>query len=278
MHSPLYFKRKALRHNLALDPVSATIATVGGGLASSMIGADAAGDAADAQAQSAANAQALQKEMFDKQVELQEPWRQGGITALGQLGAGTANGGDLNRDFTMADFNRDPGYAFRRTEGLKGVEASAAARGGALSGGALKGIEKYGQDLASQEYGSAYNRFNADRDRRFNRLSSIAGLGQTATRDVASGGQNYANQAGDLMTQAGNARASGYVGSANAINQGIGSVANWYGAQGGGGGNPYTSPNLFGNYSNPSGSGYSWAEPQSSSTLGSLFGNEGYGG
>lgn len=203
-----------------------TLVSAAAGIGGALISADAAGDASEAQAQSAANAQALEREMFERNIELNEPWRQAGIGALGQLEAGTAGGGDFNRDFTLADFNRDPSYKFRMSEGLKGVEASAAARGGALSGGALKGIQQYGQEVASQEYGNAYNRFNADRDRRFNRLSSIAGLGQTATRDVAQQGSSMAGRVGDLMTQAGNARASGYVGSANAINQGLGTVAN----------------------------------------------------
>lgn len=61
------------------------------------------------------------------------------------------------------NFEADPGYAFRMSEGLKGLERSAAARGGLLSGGAGKALQRYGQGLASQEYGNAFDRFQRER-------------------------------------------------------------------------------------------------------------------
>jgi hypothetical protein len=57
------------------------------------------------------------------------------------------------------DQNTDPGYGFRFAEGMKGLERSAAARGGLLSGATLKGITRYGQDMGSQEYQNAFNRY-----------------------------------------------------------------------------------------------------------------------
>jgi hypothetical protein len=54
--------------------------------------------------------------------------------------------------------NDDPGYAFRMQEGMKAINASAAAKGGLQSGAALKAAQQYGQGLASQEYGQSYNR------------------------------------------------------------------------------------------------------------------------
>ena len=52
----------------------------------------------------------------------------------------------------------DPGYKFRLSEGMKALDRQAAARGGLISGNALKATQRYGQDLASQEFGNAYNR------------------------------------------------------------------------------------------------------------------------
>jgi len=46
-----------------------------------LIGADAASDAAEAQAAAADRAAQLQKEMFERQIQLQEPYRQAGLTA-----------------------------------------------------------------------------------------------------------------------------------------------------------------------------------------------------
>ena len=100
----------------------------------------------------------------------------------------------------------------------------------------------YGQEAGSQEYGAAYNRFNADRDRRFNRLAGIAGIGQTATRDVAQAGTSTANNIANKQMAVGNANSAGAIAQGNAINQGIGTIGNWwqqrpqqqYGGSGGG--------------------------------------------
>ena len=48
----------------------------------------------------------------------------------------------------------DPGVAFRMAEGRKALEASAAAKGGLLSGAALAALQRQGQELGSQEYGA----------------------------------------------------------------------------------------------------------------------------
>jgi hypothetical protein len=60
--------------------------------------------------------------------------------------------------FRAEDLQVDPGYGFRLSEGLKALERSAAARGGLLSGGTGKALTRYGQEMASQEFGNAFNR------------------------------------------------------------------------------------------------------------------------
>jgi hypothetical protein len=123
---------------------------------------------------------------------------------------------------------QDPGYQFRLSEGMKGLERSAAARGGLLSGGTLKGIQRYGQDMASQEYQNAFNRYQAERTGTLNPFQAMAGVGQSTANTLGTMGMNYANQAGEAYQGAANARASGYVGAANALNQGISGVSNMY--------------------------------------------------
>lgn len=174
------------------------------GLAGGMMQSAAAGRAAQKQADAANHATDIQFQMFNQQRADQEPWRKAGADALSQLG-----NADFQRDFTSSDFSQDPGYAFRMAEGQKALERSAAARGGLQSGAAMKAIGRYGQDYASNEYQNSYNRFNSDRDRRFNRLSSIAGIGQTANSQIGAAGQNYANQVGQNMMGAANAAAAG---------------------------------------------------------------------
>jgi hypothetical protein len=205
----------------ALNPVAA-IGTLAGG-AGKLIGAkmesDAAKDAAGIQSAAADRATQLQERMYNQSRADNEPWRQAGLGALSKMGDA-----DYMRDFTAADFQQDPGYAFRMQEGQKALERSAAARGGLQSGGTLKALSRYGQDFASNEYQNAYTRFNADRDRRFGRLSNLAGMGQTATGQNAAYGQNYANQASENITGAANAQAAGKIGSANAWGGALSSI------------------------------------------------------
>jgi len=204
-------------------------AVVGAAVVGAAASSDASRKASNAQKRAAEQATNTEMAMFNQNREDMQPWREAGTVALNRLTGGVAPGGEFAKDFTLADFQRDPGYQFRMSEGAGAVEGSAAARGGVLSGATLKALSRFGQDFASNEYGNAYNRFNSDRNQRWNRLSSIAGIGQTATRDVATMGSQVAGQVADNMMQAGNARASGYVGRANAISGGVNTLAGLYG-------------------------------------------------
>ncbi len=129
-------------------------------------------------------------------------------------------------DFTMNDFQADPGYQFRLDEGQKALERSAAARGGLMSGATMKALTRYSQGVASDEFQNAYNRFNNDRTNRFNRLASLAGTGQTANNQLAQAGQNYANQVSANNAAMGNAQAASSIASGNAVNNAIGTGMN----------------------------------------------------
>ena len=208
------------------------VASIGGG----MMAAKGAKKAGRAQERAAESAAAQQERMFQKQIELQEPFRQGGMTAqtelmrlLGLGGDATAPGyGSMARAFGKPDFEADPGYAFRQAEGMKALERSAAARGGLMSGSTLKGIQRFGQDLASQEYQNAFNRFQVERAARLNPLQSMMGSGQSAANVLTGAAGNLGQGLAGAEMAAGQARASGYVGQANALAgalQGIGQAA-----------------------------------------------------
>ena len=192
-------------------------------VASAVIGSASSRSAASTQAKSADHAAALQQQQFERQVELSEPWRKAGEQALNKLIPLT----DYTA-FGMDQFQADPGYAFRLSEGMKGLERSAAARGGLLSGATLKGIQRYGQDMASQEYTNAFNRYQAERQARLGPLQSLAGVGQTATQQIGQAGQNYAANAGEAMMSGAAARASGYMGGANALSGALNTGLNFY--------------------------------------------------
>jgi hypothetical protein len=203
-------------------------AAVVGGAA---ISASASGKAAGAQENAANTAADTQRYMYDTTSGYEAPYRQAGQTALSQLSAGTAPGGQFMQSYTGADLTSDPGYQFRLAQGEKGVENSASAAGMALSGAALKGLDQYNQNFASNEYQNAYNRFNTDQSNRYNRLYNIAGLGQNANSVTATSGAAAANGIASAQIGAGNAAAAGYVGQANAINGGISTLGNYYQAQ-----------------------------------------------
>jgi hypothetical protein len=214
----------------AAAAITAT-AAIGG----AAISGKAAKKAAATQERAAQDATAAQERMFQRQTELQEPFRQGGLTAqqeimqlLGIGGDKTAAGyGSLGKSFGTEQFQQDPGYAFRQAEGMKALERSAAARGNLLSGSTLKGVQRFGQDLASQEYQNAFNRYQVERSAKLNPLQSLMGSGQSATNVMTgAAGQMGQNEASNIYN-AGQARASGYVGQANALTNALGQIAGY---------------------------------------------------
>jgi hypothetical protein len=89
----------------------------------------------------------------------------------------------------------DPGFQARMKMGTDAIERSAAARGTLLTGGLLKGLTRYAQDYASNEYNNVYNRalgqyqqaysiFNNNQGNLFNRLSNLGSIGENAAAGV----------------------------------------------------------------------------------------------
>ena len=263
------------------DPVtgvSAGASLLGGYLSSSgqqkaaETGATSSREAALIQAAAAEQALRLQKQLADEQVLRNAPTVQAGDTArnrmldliglsgrTGAAGYGSANqpfsmaGFDPNslmRNFGAADFQTDPGYNFRLSEGLKAIDRQAAARGGLISGAGLKAAGRFGGDLASQEYGNAFNRFqtnrasqaglytdalNRERTRQmdeYGRLSDFTTRGANAAAGTGSSQAAYGTNAANLMSQgaqamgqgvigAGQAAAAGQIGAGNTFNNAI---------------------------------------------------------
>jgi hypothetical protein len=140
----------------------------------------------------------------------------------------------LTRQFGEQDMQMDPGYGFRLREGEKALERMQSARGNLLSGGAIKAGQRFGQDLASQEYMNAFNRAQAQLGTRLGTLGSLYGAGQAAAQQVAGQAGQYGANVGNLMMQSGQARASGYLGQANALSNALGQAAMGYGMYKGG--------------------------------------------
>jgi len=246
-------------------PITTAAALIGSAVIGAGASAIAGGAAAGAQRDAAAQQAATQREQiaensrqYDQNRTDLAPYREAGYTALKDLTAGTRPGGQFDKTFGLADFNKDPGYQFRMDEGARGVDASAAARGGVLSGGALKALERYRQGFASDEYGKAYDRFNTDLTGRYNRLAGLAGTGQQATNSGIQAGQDMTRANGqarngiaDAYGSAGNATASMYAGVGNTIANTANNIGGYFAMKslyggGGGGSSPYYNPGAYG--------------------------------
>lgn len=202
---------------------AAAAIVTGGTLISGYMGAQATKDAAETQARSANRVARMQYDQWKEQQEMQKPWREAGEQSLNKLIPLT----DYT-PFGMDQFQADPGYSFRMSEGMKALERSAAARGGLLSGAQMKGVQRFGQDLASQEYTNAFNRYQTERQARLGPLQSLAGVGQTAVGQLGQAGQAYASNAGEAVMSGAAARASGYIGQANALSGALNTGLNFY--------------------------------------------------
>ena len=177
-------------------------------------------EAAATSAASADKATELQRQMYEESVARQQPFLQTGTEFFNRLAALQRGGPEAQQQFLQMD----PGYGFRLSEGLKAMERGAAARGGLMSGAALKAGQRYGQDLGSQEDMNAFNRYQAERQARLGPLQSLAGVGQTATQALGSAAGQYGSNIGNIMMGQGQtaanaalARGSAYAGGLNQL-------------------------------------------------------------
>ena len=140
----------------------------------------------------------------------------------------------LMKNFSAADYQADPGYAFRLKEGLNLLQSNARARGGAVSGATMKGAINYAGDAASQEYqnafnryqagratqgqeyGNAFNRFQTNRTNMLQPLGSLLASGQNAASNQGAAAGAYGSSGANLMTGAGQAMAGGITGAGQA--------------------------------------------------------------
>lgn len=201
---------------------------------------------ADQASASADKADVTNRYIFDTTRADYEPWRATGVGALGKLadmfgvprssgvagqfvgGEGSAPGSTMPPASVgspnYGGFETSPGYRFRVDEATKAIERSAAARGSLRSGATMDAINRRVQGVASSEYENFTSR-----------LMQLAGLGSNATAGTAAAGSDYAAgtrataaMSGDAAIRAGDARASGYANTGNAINQGIQNVTQAY--------------------------------------------------
>lgn len=215
----------------------AAAGVVGGALISS----SAAGNAADSQAQGTASGIAENARQFDVTQANQAPYLAAGKTALGTLASENDTPLDQNK------IQMDPGYQFGLTQGQQAIDRKTAAGGGRISGAALKEAAQYGTDYATTGYSAAYSRQNQARTDRLNRLAALAGVGQTATQNVAVHGASTAGANSALMVAAGNNAGAAQLAQGNIWGNAGNQLAALYGR----GSNSGFTPNVNGVGANP---------------------------
>lgn len=118
------------------------------------------------------------------------PYREFGAGALPRLNA-------LSED--PSQITQTPGYQFRLNQGLDTLQNSAAARGGLLSGNALRAITDYGQNYASDEY-----------QKEFARRFGLANMGLGAAGGSANLAGTFGKSIADLYGAQGQAKTDRY--------------------------------------------------------------------
>lgn len=182
--------------------------------------ASAASSAADLQSQATQNAAAQQRQMFDILNAQQEPYRQAGYGALTQIGQMLPG---LNKMPTAADLRAMPGFEF-------GLDQGTGAAGQTMNvGGGGSNV-----DLARRKFAIDYAtnvglpQYMTQQSNIYNRLASLAGIGQTAQGQTNALGQSTASNIGQLGIGGASALGAGQIGAANAMAggyQGLGNAA-----------------------------------------------------
>ena len=230
-----------------IGKISPTSALTAANIGSSLLGANAAQNAAKIQAAAAQGQQQLQGQIFNTQNQQLAPARATGYGALnniGQLNSGQytqfdANGnpigtgvgsGYLTNQFNNTDLNANlaPNYAFQLGQGQQALANQQNATGGLVGGNTLKAMQDYTQNFAGNAYQNAFANYQGQRTNIYNTLASIAGLGQTAQGQSNTLATNYGTNTANLATGAAAAQAAGTVGAANAYGSGLTNVGNAY--------------------------------------------------
>ena len=175
-----------------------TLIGAGATLIGGAMQSDAAGGASDAQAAGTAADIAERRRQFDLQRTDTEPYRRLGANALQSLYDQTT------APASQQQIQMDPGYQFGLSEGQRAIDQQFAASGGRISGAAMRRGTRYATDYATTGYNAAYQR----RQDALNRLSTLAGIGQTATGASAAAGGAAADGIGRALSSQGDATAA----------------------------------------------------------------------
>lgn len=208
-----------------IDPClcNAWVATaiVGSAVIGGISSAYAANQASNAQQSAAAQAAATQLSMYNQTNANLAPYRNAGNSAASTL---TAQLPSLTApvDVNQNDFLNSPAYNFLQSTGMKAVTNSAAARGLATSGAALKGADTFESGLNSQFYQQDFNNQVTNQTNAYNRLLGVVNTGENAAAGTGAAATATGQGVAASETASGNAAAA----AANASGTAATNVAN----------------------------------------------------
>ena len=172
---------------------------------------------------------ALQRDMYNKNLELAQPWIAAGQAALPALEAGLSTGGQFNKPYTLADFQGGPQaglYDFAKGQALSAMGNRAAAGGQAQNTGTTVGAGQLASNLANQYYNTGFNQNQATNAMALGGLQSMANLGTSGTASAIGANQALANNSGNIVGAMGNNAQSAATGQGSLLSGTIGQIAN----------------------------------------------------
>jgi hypothetical protein len=213
------------------------------GLIGSGMQASAVQSAAQTQADAARAAAEQQRQMFDIIQKQQQPYRQTGYSGLNVIGSmlpgqqpqyddqGNLTGTQAGTGYLTQQFGPEqlksslaPNYQFMLQQGLGATSQAMNPSGGGSN--IERARQKFAEDYASNAYQNAFQNFQTQQTNIYNRLASVAGLGQASLGQTTPAATQTAGNIGQAMIGAGSAQAAGQVGAANAIAGGLQNLGN----------------------------------------------------
>ena len=158
--------------------------------------------------QTAANNNALAREIYDQNRAVLAPYVQTGNQAGTAMQSLLGLSGDPRAyDQAFNNYRNSTGYQFQFDQGNRAIQNSAAAQGGLLSGNAIKAGQRYGQQMGQ----SSFQQY-------LDRLYGQQGVGLTGASAQAGVGTNYGQQVTSNNNAALDARGNATLSSAGNTN------------------------------------------------------------
>lgn len=221
------------------NPAVAVVATT---VASTAVQAKSSRDATKKQKAAADKATDTQLKMFHEASALLQPFVGGGEAAfnayLGDIGVPGFKEyatGNLPKIMSPDEYAKSAELKFGQQQGLEAIESSAAARGGVLSGQAVRESQVFGQEYGLSKYEQYRSRAVGEQQRYLQNLFGAAQIGQASAAKTGAFGVQTGSGIAQTQIAAGKAQAAGILGQGQAISSGIENIGSIYSFGAGGG-------------------------------------------